>query len=138
MPVVVDASIVLVLASGDPRREAARRAMDGWLASAEHLHAPALLPYEVASGLARLVKAGMVPAERLAPLWAEIDALPIAYHSLATGSAVTELALSLGRSSAYDAAYLALARELDAELWAFDGPLVSNAASLGFTVRVPR
>ena len=40
------------------------------------------------------------------------------------------------RSSAYDAAYLALASELEAELWTLDGPLYRNAASVGFPVRL--
>lgn len=47
-----------------------------------------------------------------------------------------EIALSLGRSSAYDAAYLALAETLNAELWTLDGPLYRNAVGRGFPVRL--
>lgn len=47
-----------------------------------------------------------------------------------------EIALSLGRRSAYDAAYLALAETLKAELWTLDGPLYHNAVGRGFPVRL--
>jgi hypothetical protein len=39
--------------------------------------------------------------------------LLVAYHPLRDGSAVVSLARRLERQSAYDAAYLALAQELD-------------------------
>jgi len=136
--VVVDASVVLVLVSGDSRREAAQRAMREWVTRGERVHAPSLMPYEVASGMTRLIHAGALPADRAESLWRLVDALPIVYHPLAGGAGVTDLALRLRRRSAYDAAYLALAQSLGAELWAFDGPLATNAASLGLPVREPR
>jgi len=46
------------------------------------------------------------------------------------------LGLGLGRQSAYDAAYLALAQELQAQLWTFDGALAKNAGGLGFPVQL--
>jgi len=50
--------------------------------------------------------------------------------------AVIEIALSLRRQSAYDAAYLALAESLDAQLWTLDDPLYRNAIGQGFPVRL--
>jgi predicted nucleic acid-binding protein len=38
--------------------------------------------------------------------------------------------------SAYDAAYLALAQDLDGECWTLDGRLVGNATRLGRPVRL--
>ncbi len=38
--------------------------------------------------------------------------------------------------SAYDAAYIALATELGADLWTLDGPLARNAVSAGLPVRL--
>jgi len=61
---------------------------------------------------------------------------PITYHALRDGAAAVELALRLGRQSAYDAAYVQLALELDAELWTLDGPLARNAADHGLPVRL--
>jgi predicted nucleic acid-binding protein len=60
--------------------------------------------------------------------------MPIAYHPLTDGVETISLAISLERRSAFDAAYVALARELDAELWTLDGPLARNAASREFPV----
>jgi predicted nucleic acid-binding protein len=45
---------------------------------------------------------------------------------------VVEIALALKRQNAYDAAYIALAEDLGAELWTLDGPLYRNAHGLGF------
>jgi predicted nucleic acid-binding protein len=47
-----------------------------------------------------------------------------------------ETALRLERSNAYDAAYVALAQTLEADLWTLDGPLARNASGLGLPVRL--
>jgi predicted nucleic acid-binding protein len=47
-----------------------------------------------------------------------------------------EIALALKRQSAYDAAYIALAEELGAQLWTLDGPLYRNASANGFPVQL--
>lgn len=46
------------------------------------------------------------------------------------------MAATLGRRSAFDASYVALARILDAELWTLDGPLARNAAGQKLPVRL--
>jgi predicted nucleic acid-binding protein len=43
---------------------------------------------------------------------------------------------SLGRQSVYDAAYIALAQSLEADLWTLDGPLAGNARSVGLLVQL--
>jgi hypothetical protein len=62
MAVVVDASLLVVLVSADPRPPAVEGRMRAWLEVGEELHAPELLPYEVASGLTRLVAGGVFAA----------------------------------------------------------------------------
>jgi predicted nucleic acid-binding protein len=65
MLVVLDANLVVALASRDPRAGAVERHLHSWLEAGEELYAPALLPYEVASGLVRLSVGGRLPVDEL-------------------------------------------------------------------------
>lgn len=69
-------------------------------------------------------------------MWQQLGGLPLTFHALTRGLRVVELALSLERTSAYDAAYLALGEELGAEVWTLDGRFARNAAGRGFSVRL--
>ncbi|TAK35415.1 MAG: hypothetical protein EPO21_06090 [Chloroflexota bacterium] len=76
-----------------------------------------------------------MPLRQLAESWRTLLAFPVTYHPrYEGGDHAVAYALRLGRRSAYDAAYLALAQRLGAELWTFDGPLARSAAGLGFLV----
>jgi predicted nucleic acid-binding protein len=137
MAVVIDASMAVVLVNDDPRRGAAEKVMEGWMAAEEALHAPVLLTFEFASALTRLAAAGVLPAQRLADAWRILRGLPITYHGLEErGEEIVETALRMQRSSAYDAAYLVLARDLGVPLWTLDGRLARNATTLGFPVNL--
>lgn len=54
MSVVVDASLIVALLVADERQAAVQAHLESWVDSGENLHAPAVLPYEVANVLARL------------------------------------------------------------------------------------
>jgi predicted nucleic acid-binding protein len=136
MAVVLDASLLVAIVSGDPRADAVSARLAGWLASSEGLHAPALTPFEVANGLTRLVAAGAMPEDRVESAWQAVQELPVTYHPLREGALVVSLARRLERQSAYDAAYLALAQDLDAECWTLDGRLVRNATRLELPARL--
>jgi predicted nucleic acid-binding protein len=136
MAVVLDASLLVAVVSGDPRADAVSARLAGWLASGEDLHAPALTLFEIANGLTRLVAAGAMPEDRVGPAWQAVQELPVSYHGLRDGSAVVSLARRLERQSAYDAAYLALAGELGGVCWTLDGRLVRNAVRLGLPVQL--
>lgn len=135
MKIVVDATLLVPLIQKDARSPAVSRAFQQWFEAGAELHLPELALYETASALTRLVRAGWFPNERLAVAWSKLTALPLVYHRLRSGPRAVEIALTLGRKSAYDAAYLVLAEELEAEVWTLDGPLYRNAASQGMPVR---
>jgi predicted nucleic acid-binding protein len=60
----------------------------------------------------------------------------IVLHPLDDAPAVVAMAQRLERSSAYDAAYIVLAQQLDAELWTLDAPLARNAGARRLPVRL--
>lgn len=134
--VVVDANLLVALVSGDARGGSVLRRFNDWLDRGVETHAPELARYEFANALARLVVAGAFPADKVGDAWDNVSLLPIRYHHLNDARRVVEVALALNRQSAYDAAYVALAEQLGAELWTLDGPLYRNAAGLGLPVKL--
>lgn len=136
MAVVVDSNLLVVLVREEPRSEEVSRQFDEWVDRGIEIHAPKLAYYEIANSLTRLIAAGLFSQESLSEAWISINKVPITYHLFSGGTRVVEIALSLGRRSAYDAAYLALAETLNAELWTLDGPLYRNAVGRGFPVRL--
>lgn len=136
MTVVVDANLLIVLVSRDPRREVVRQQFHTWITQEINIHAPDLALYEVTNSLTRLIRANLFPRQEIAIAWESLSQLSIVYHRLNSVSRVVEIALTLERQSAYDVAYLSLAESLDAELWTLDGPLYRNAISYGFAVRL--
>jgi predicted nucleic acid-binding protein len=135
--VVVDANLLVVIASGDVRGPLASAQVEEWINSGEDLHAPELLSYEVASALTRLVATRAMSPRQVELAWDDLNELPVVRHPLAEAlPRVVDIALRLQRQSAYDAAYIALAQELDADLWTLDGPLARNAQAAGLPVRL--
>lgn len=136
MSVVIDANLLVALALNDPRAPAVDRHLREWASAGETLHAPELLRYEAANALTRAVVAGQLARDRAATAWERRARVNVQFHTLADGAAAVATALSLKRTSAYDAAYVVLAQTLDAELWTLDGPLAHNASGLGLPVRL--
>ncbi len=132
--VVVDANLLVALVSGDPRGDKVLQLFTDWLTTNVEIHAPLLAHYETANALTRLIVSGLFPADKVEEAWNNISILPIKFHTLSNIKRVVEVALALNRQNAYDAAYIALAEELSAELWTLDGSLYRNAHALGFAV----
>jgi predicted nucleic acid-binding protein len=134
--IVADANLLVVLVSGDPRGNRVLQYFTEWLDNNIEIHAPTLAQYEIANALTRLIVGGAFQQDKVEEAWNNISILPIQYHHLTNTARVVEIALALNRKNAYDAAYIALAEMLGAELWTLDSPLYLNAKGLGFPVNL--
>ena len=134
--VVIDSSLLIALASGDERSPEVHRQFVDWIESDVELHAPALVWYEVSSGIAQLVFDKKLPQDSFPERLERLRDLPVTAHLLEDRVRPVEIAVRLKTRKAYDAAYLALAEHLRAELWTLDGKLFNNASVSGFAVRL--
>lgn len=134
--VIVDACVVLALVLREDRAEDVSHKLGEWAAEKARLHAPALAYFEIASGLTRARARDGLSKEDVAEAWAIIDSLGLILHEPTDGERIVEIAVELGRHSAYDAAYLALGERLGAEVWTLDGPLFDNAGTHEHRVRL--
>lgn len=130
--IVVDASAVVDLLSGDLER---RRAVRDELRAARRVHAPDLLTLEVVSALARATR-------RRAMTGPEAQAALDAYASLRierhrSHPLWRRIARLSARHSAYDAAYIALAEMLEAPLLTTDVRLAQAVATVPVVVPEP-
>lgn len=139
MTVVVDANIIIALVVDDDRQSDVQRQMTDWFSAGESLHAPGVMPYEIANVLARRVYDGDLVASEVTSIWSDVADLGIEFHPLDLdndGPAIAEITTQLRRRHATDAAYVRLAVQLEADLWTLDGPLARNAASIGMPVKL--
>lgn len=136
MTVVLDSNVVVALVLDARRGPVVERRLREWEDAGETLHAPSLFRYEVANALTRNIAAGAINASDARSAWEQIVAIEVRLHDLTDGPAVAAVAQKLQRESAYDASYIALAQELDAELWTLDGPLARNASGADLPVRL--
>ena len=104
MTVVVDANLLVVLAVDDGRAPLVETKMRGWAAAGETLHAPALIPYEVANALVRVTTTAGSDPGVVAEIWATISAVPITLHPLRDGAEVIAIARQLAAPHRVDAA----------------------------------
>jgi predicted nucleic acid-binding protein len=137
--VVVDASLIVALVVADDRQAAAQAHLQSWVETGEELHAPAVLPYEVANVLARLVFDGDLDADGVADTWSDLAALDVVFHPFdltQDGSVVGAITTQLRRRHATDSTYIRLAQQLDTAVWTLDVPLARNAADVGLPVKL--
>lgn len=118
-PVVVDCSAMAALLFAEPEAEAASAALSG-----KSLHAPSLLPYEMASVARKKLRGGAAPHAVEAALTQFADQC-FHWHSTSL-PALLALALRY-QLSTYDAAYLWLAAELQSPLVTLDQRLAEAA-----------
>lgn len=118
---------MLALVLDEPHTATVVGLMDRWVAEGAELHAPLLAQYEVASALTRKRIRDKLSRVETEEALAIIDALDVTLDLAPDKAKAIEIAVELERHSAYDAAYLALAERLGAEIWTLDGPLARNA-----------
>jgi predicted nucleic acid-binding protein len=119
---------MLALVLREPHAETVNALLDRWEGDGVELHAPLLAQYEVASGLTRRRARGEFSRKDVGEALRLIADHEVIFHSAGDLGRIVEIAaVGLERHKAYDASYLALAEELDAEVWTLDGPLARNA-----------
>jgi predicted nucleic acid-binding protein len=134
--IVIDASALVAFVTNEPAAPEVAELLQRWGSVGAELNAPALARYEIANALAKQAAAGNLGDEAIDEAWEILDDLPIVYHPLSNGPSVVRATLDLQRRSAYDAAYLALAEDLGADLWTLDGPLARNASARGYQIHL--
>lgn len=131
--VVVDASFVVRLLVPYPETERAGSLVETWRAEKRVLEAPQLMYLEVVSALRRQVFARTLRLERALAAIKVLYSLGVEVRPTDIG--LCEAALSwadkLGQAKAYDSFYLALAEQLNAELWTADDRLAQRARQVG-------
>lgn len=133
MTIVVDSNIVAALFLAMPYSEAAQQHYISWLQSGRTLIAPTLFEYEIASILRRYVRAGMLTEKES---YIQLDNIFLSnIQTIAPTRALHHSALKwaarIGQAKAYDAHYLALAAQENAEFWTADKRLVNGVRQLG-------
>ncbi len=139
MSIVVDASVILAVVVADERQRAARARLEGWIDAGESLHAPAVLPCEIANVLARLVFDGALETGDVHDIWADLSALGLILHPFdlaLDGPEVADVTARLRRRHATDSTYVCLARRLGTAVWTLDRALARNAADVGLPVQL--
>ncbi len=139
MSVVIDASVIVAVVVADQHQGQARTHLERWLEAGEGLHAPAVLPYEVANVLARLVFDGALEMSDVGEIWGDLAALGLFLHPFdvaVDGREVAAVTALLRRRHATDATYVCLARRLDTAVWTLDGALARNASDVGLPVQL--
>jgi len=135
VPVVLDANLAVSLVIPTPYSAVAAAKISEWRRDGVELLVPALWEYELASALRKGVSAGVLPLQEAELGLEQVLALGVesAAPTLELHVAALRLAGDLGHFVSYDAAYLALAESVGAELWTADQRLARDAACCGLT-----
>ncbi|MCU0568778.1 MAG: type II toxin-antitoxin system VapC family toxin [Oculatellaceae cyanobacterium Prado106] len=137
MDIVVDANLLVALATQHPQRQIVYQQFASWIAQQDVvLHAPDLAYAEVTNALTRMITAKMLSRDQVQAICQQLMELPIQYHIVGVDPDVIDIALRLSRKTAYDAVYLVLVQRLGAVLWTLDSPLYRNAIGQGYSVRL--
>lgn len=134
-PVVVDASVVLKWQFDDEECvvQAISLRDDFFLRGGVRVIAPRLLMYELANGISVAAKRKRISPDKASEALTNLTALSIEFRDIDSVS-MLELALRYNLS-AYDAAYLSLARSEKCDLWTGDKTLYQAVKDEPFSVK---
>jgi predicted nucleic acid-binding protein len=126
--IIIDANLVAATVLPLPYSDQATQKITTWKHTGAELLAPLLLEYEVVAALRRAVVAGLMTTDFAVKALGQISALNI--QCTPPTSELHRQALRwadrLGHSKAYDAQYVALAEQQQAELWTADRRLANG------------
>ena len=131
--IVLDASVVLCWALGDEEDQNADEAMR--LASRDGAWVPGIWRYELMNALLVSERRGRLEARDVVEILADVRNLPVAADHKATDETVVALARRHALS-AYDAAYLEVAKRRDLPLASLDRRLQAGAVAAGVALVV--
>lgn len=130
--VCADASFLAKLVLPEIGSDTAKNLWDQWEDSDISVLAPSLILYEFTSAINKYVQRKWLPPARGREALDFLLRLPL---DLVAGAALHRAALALAADlslpSAYDAHYLAVARDLDCPLWTGDRRMRDSAAQAG-------
>ncbi|NPV85721.1 MAG: type II toxin-antitoxin system VapC family toxin [Anaerolineae bacterium] len=131
--VVMDANLALALFLRMVYTAQVYRLMDDLQEQQAEIFAPLLWEYECVSALRRAMMYHAVPAEDAAQFVFDLLALEVvrAAPSFELHQSALRWAERLGQSKAYDAQYIALAEQLQADFWSADEKLVNALKAQG-------
>jgi predicted nucleic acid-binding protein len=132
--IVVDASLFLVWLLNEPRHGLEDAVFD--LLAVDTILAPAHWPNEVANGLRKAVRTKRLAAREIAPIARHIDAFDIGLADPMPVREVGNVAAEALRHdlSAYDMAYIRLARDRRCPLATVDAGMRRAATALGIRI----
>ena len=135
MSVVVDANLVAATVLPLPYSDLAMKRITAWKRDSVELLAPLLLEYEVIAVLRKAVVIGLLTNDLAGEAMRKILDLDIQCvpPTLALHERALHWAERLGHTKTYDAHYVALAEQWQAELWTADRRLVNGAHQAGVT-----
>lgn len=139
MSVGVDDNVLVALLIADERQAAASAHIEQGFEAGEQLDAPAVLPYEIANVLARLVFEEALTQEEVDDIWLDLAAFDLQLHPFARtedGPAIARVTTQLRRRHATDSTYVCLAQWLKTTLWTLDAALARNASDVGLPVKL--
>lgn len=126
--VIIDASLVVARLIDDENSQGVDAFFEQSTQEKITLAAPSLIIYEIANALLSAVRRGRITQNQATGLVNQITQLHIDTSQLAESEKIIALAAKLD-ISAYDAAYVALAKQLDEPLYTLDAKLQRKVGS---------